>query len=210
MLKLKVLGVEGRNIRDIRPEEVNRIWLKHYDKGVRDHLEYPLIPVYGLLEESAKKYPDKPALIFLGKRITYKKLNELTDRVAGCLHDMGIRRGSRVVIGLPNVPQFAIAYYGILKAGATVVMCNPMYTEREIRYIVENSEAEAGFFLEQLYPRVEKLLDEGKLRKAIICKVEDYLPLPPEILILTQKTEGENSEEERGRILEGSDQARAA
>jgi long-chain acyl-CoA synthetase len=187
MLKLKVLGVEGRNIRDIRPEEVNRIWLKHNDKGVRDHLEYPLIPVYGLLEESAKKYPDKPALIFLGKRITYKKLNELTDRVAGYLHDMGIRKGSRVVIGLPNVPQFAIAYYGILKAGATVVMCNPMYTEREIRYIVENSEAEAGFFLEQLYPRVEKLLDEGRLRKAIICKVEDYLPLPLKFLYSLKK-----------------------
>ncbi|MEG9194814.1 MAG: long-chain fatty acid--CoA ligase [Candidatus Methanoglobus sp.] len=171
-------GSERKSIMELRPEDVERIWIKHYDKGVRDHIDYPVIPLYSLLEESARKYPDKPALIFYGKKITYRELNELTDRVASYLYDLGIRKGSKVVIDLPNIPQYVIAYYGILKAGATVVQCNPLYTEREIRYIVENSEAEAGFFFEPVFPRVEKILNEGRLKKAVICKVEEFLPFP--------------------------------
>ncbi|MDK2877131.1 MAG: long-chain acyl-CoA synthetase [Archaeoglobaceae archaeon] len=180
-------GTEGKTLMELRPEDVEKIWLKHYDKGVRAHIDYPEIPLYALLEESAERYPEKPALIFYGKRITYKELNELTDRVASYLYSIGIRKGSKVLIDLPNLPQYVIAYYGILKAGATVVQCNPLYTEREIRYIIENSEAEAAFLLESLFPRFEKILNEGKLKKAVICKVEDYLPFPLNILYPLKK-----------------------
>ncbi|MEM4280001.1 MAG: AMP-binding protein, partial [Archaeoglobaceae archaeon] len=126
-----MLGVEGKSIMEVRPEEVKRIWVKHYDKGVRDHIDYPEIPLYSLLEESAKKNPNKTALIFYGKKISYKELNELSDRVAGYLYSLGIRKGSKVVLDLPNTPHYVIAYYGVLKTGATVVQCNPLYTERE-------------------------------------------------------------------------------
>ncbi|MEM2119845.1 MAG: long-chain fatty acid--CoA ligase [Archaeoglobaceae archaeon] len=182
-----MLGVEGKSIMEVRPEEVKRIWVKHYDKGVRDHIDYPEIPLYSLLEESAKKNPNKTALIFYGKKISYKELNELSDRVAGYLYSLGIRKGSKVVLDLPNTPHYVIAYYGVLKTGATVVQCNPLYTEREIRYIVENSEAEAGFFIEMVYPRIEKILNEGKLKKAIICKIEDFLPFPLNVLYPLKK-----------------------
>lgn len=182
-----MLGVEGKTIMELRPEEVKRIWVKHYDKGVRDHIDYPEIPLFALLEESAMKYPEKPALLFYGKKISYRELNELSDKVARYLYDLGIRKGSKVVIDLPNTPHYVIAFYGILKVGATVVQCNPLYTEREIRYIVENSEAEAGFFLESIYPRIEKLLNEGKLKKAIICKIEDFLPFPLNFLYPLKK-----------------------
>ncbi|MEM0303068.1 MAG: long-chain fatty acid--CoA ligase [Archaeoglobaceae archaeon] len=180
-------GSAGKTIMELRPEDVEKIWVKHYDKGVRDHIDYPEIPLYSLLEESAKKNPYKHALIFYGRKITYGELNELSDRVAGFLYDQGIRKGSKVIIDLPNLPQYVIAYYGILKAGATVVQCNPLYTEREIRYIIENSESEAGFFFEPIYPRIEKILNEGKLKKVVICKVEDFLPFPLNYLYFFKK-----------------------
>ncbi len=181
------LGVEGKTLMEVDEKEINRFWTKNYDKGVRDHIDYPEIPIYKLLEESAKKYPDKVVLVFFGKKITYKELNELSDRIAAFLMDMGVGKGSRVILDLPNTPHYVIAYYGVLKTGATVVQCNPLYTEREIRYIVDNSEAKMGFFVEFVYPRIKPLLDEGLLEKVIICKIEDYLPFPLNMLYPLKK-----------------------
>ncbi len=182
-----MLGVEGKLITEVDTSEINRIWLKHYDEGVRDHVDYPEIPLYKLLEDSAAKNPDKVALIFFGKKITYRELNELSDRVAAFLYELGVGKGSKVVLDLPNTPHYVIAYYGILKTGATVVQCNPLYTEREIRYIVENSEAEYGFFVEMVYPRIKPLIDEGKIKKAVICKIEEFLPFPLNLLYPLKK-----------------------
>lgn len=182
-----MLGVEGKNIVDVDVKEINRIWTKFYDDGVRDHIEYPEIPLYKLLENSAQKYPDKVALIFFGKKITYRQLDELSDRVANFLYELGVGKGTKVVVDLPNTPHYVIAYYGILKTGATVVQCNPLYTEREIRYILENSEAEYGFFVEMIYPRIKALIDDGKIKKAVICKIEDYLPFPLNLLYPLKK-----------------------
>ncbi len=182
-----MLGVEGKHLTEIDVSEINRIWLKHYDEGVRPNIDYPEVPLYKLLEESARKYPDKPALVFFGKKITYRELDDISDRVASFLKDLGIGKGDRVIVDLPNTPHYAAAYYGILKTGAVVVQCNPMYTEREIRYIVDNSEAEYGFFIEFVYPRIKKLIDEGKLKKVVICKIEDYLPFPLNVLYKFKK-----------------------
>ncbi len=182
-----MLGVEGRTITEIDVKEINRIWTKFYDEGVRDHVDYPEIPLFSLLEDSAKKNPSKTALIFFGKRISYKELDDLSDRVAGFLRDLGVGKGSKVIIDLPNTPHYVAAYYGILKTGATVVQCNPLYTEREIRYILENSEAEYGFFVEMVYPRIKKIVEEGKLKKVVICKIEDFLPFPLNLLYPLKK-----------------------
>ncbi len=182
-----MLGVEGKLLTEVDEREINKIWVKHYDKGVRDHIDYPEIPLYKLLEESAKKNPDKVALIFFGKKITYRELDELSDRVAAFLQDLGVGKGAKVILDLPNTPHYVIAYYGVLKCGATVVQCNPLYTEREIRYIVENSEAEYGFFIEMVYPRIKGLLDDGKLKKVVICKIEDFLPFPLNLLYPLKK-----------------------
>lgn len=97
-----MLGVEGKNIVDVDVKEINRIWTKFYDDGVRDHIEYPEIPLYKLLENSAQKYPDKVALIFFGKKITYRQLDELSDRVANFLYELGVGKGTKVVVDLPN------------------------------------------------------------------------------------------------------------
>jgi len=182
-----MLGVEGKSITEIDVREINRIWLKHYDEGVRPNIDYPEVPLYQILEDSAKKYPEKTALIFLGKKISYRELDETSDRVAAFLKNLGVGKGSRVIVDLPNTPHFVAAYYGILKTGATVVQCNPLYTEREIRYIQENSEAEYGFFVEFVYPRIKNLVAEGRLKKVVICKIEDYLPFPLNILYPLKK-----------------------
>ncbi|MEM0331946.1 MAG: long-chain fatty acid--CoA ligase [Archaeoglobaceae archaeon] len=185
--KLEVLGVENRHLSEISCENINRIWLKHYDKDVRGNINYPEIPLYKLLEDSASKNPEKTALIFFGKKISYRELNELSDRVAGFLKDLGVKKGDRVVVDLPNTPHYVAAYYGILKLGAIVVQCNPMYSTREIGYIIENSGAEHGFFAEFIYPRVSKFIEDGKLKKAIICKMEDFLPFPLNFLYSIKK-----------------------
>ena len=94
-------------------------WLKLYDEGVPPSLEpYPDQPLHEFLEQSARDYPDRPALIFRNNILTYRQLNDLTDQLAAALADLGVEKGDRVAIYMPNSPQFPLAFFGILKAGA--------------------------------------------------------------------------------------------
>jgi hypothetical protein len=98
-------------------EEIKRPWLKKYDPGVPHHIDYPVVPLYHFLEEDARKYPDHVAIIFKGGKITFRQLDELTDRMAAGLAKMGVKKGDRVAILMANCPQFIISYFGILKGG---------------------------------------------------------------------------------------------
>ncbi|WP_048095199.1 AMP-binding protein [Geoglobus ahangari] len=191
-----MLGVEGKLITEIKPEEINRFWTKHYDDGVPENVEIPEIPLYELLDRTAKRLPDKIAIDFLGKRLKYGKLKELSDRVAGFLKSLGVGKGSRVVIDMPNTPHYVIAYYGILKTGATVVQANPLYTERELRHIAENSEARIFFAVENAFPKVYQLKKEGLVDRIIVCRIEDYLPFPLNFLYKFKKEKVEIPEED--------------
>jgi long-chain acyl-CoA synthetase len=109
-----------------------RPWLRNYDKGVPERINYPKEPLFHLLEEAARKYPDRACTIFKGAVISYRAMNEATDRIAAALADMGVKKGDRVGIFMPNTPQFIIAYFGILKAGGVVVATNPaLYAARD-------------------------------------------------------------------------------
>ena len=119
------------------PDE--RPWFKHYPRGVPHHLDYPEVPLYKFLDDSAEKYPDKTALVFYGKRISYKELKGLSDKFASALQNLGIQKGDRVAFLLPNCPQFVIGFWGTLKTGACVVSMNPLYTERELSEILADS-----------------------------------------------------------------------
>jgi len=96
-------------------------WLAHYDKGVPQTIEYPKAPLFHFLEEAARKYPDRACTIFKGAVVTYKEMNAVTDSIAAALVDMGVKKGDRVGMFMPNTPQFVMAYFGILKAGAAYV-----------------------------------------------------------------------------------------
>ncbi|MCD6493803.1 MAG: AMP-binding protein, partial [Archaeoglobaceae archaeon] len=100
-----MLGVEGKNILEVSGNEINKIWIKHYDKGVREHVDYPEIPLFALLENSAKNYPNKIAVDFLGKKISYDELNKMSNKVSSFLKIEGISKGDKVILVLPNTPH---------------------------------------------------------------------------------------------------------
>ena len=111
-----------------------RVWHKHYDANVRPSLAYEDLVLPERLERSAEAYPDAPAILFLGCRLTYRELKEQVDRLATALAALGVTRETRVAIHLPNLPQTVIAYYAVLSLGGQVVMTNPLYVERELEH----------------------------------------------------------------------------
>ncbi|MBS7607959.1 MAG: long-chain fatty acid--CoA ligase [Candidatus Bathyarchaeia archaeon] len=151
-------------------------WYKFYLPGVRKHIDYPEVPLHEFLRTSAQKYPDKTALIYFDGRMTYKELDVLTDKFATALADLGVKKGDRVAIFLPNTPLFVISYYGILKAGAVVTAISPLYKEREVEHQLNDSEAETIVVLDLLYPIVEKVWEKTKLRNVIVGGLKDYMP----------------------------------
>ena len=151
-------------------------WLKLYDKGVPEHLDYPAIPLYGLLEESARKYPDSPCTLFKGAVITYREMNELTDQLAAGIAALGIKKGDRVGIFMPNTPQFVLTFFGILKAGAVVVSVNPLYSGREIIHQVNDAGIEVMFVMSNFYKLVKQTQPDTKIKKIVVSNLKEYLP----------------------------------
>jgi long-chain acyl-CoA synthetase len=160
------------NASEIRP------WHKYYDPQVPPHLTYPRIPLYRLLDETAVKYPTSPCTNFLGKRLTYRQIKELSDRFAAGIRRMGIRKGDRVVLLLPNSPQFIVAYYGLLKAGAVIVPLNPLSAERELEFYLTDSEAGSAITIPLFLNKVASLIDKTPLKHIVCSRLSDSLPFP--------------------------------
>ena len=154
----------------------DRPWFKHYDEGVPQHIDYPKIPVFHFLEESAQKYPDAPCTIFKGAVIRYKEMDELTDRLAGALAALGVKKGDRVGVFMPNTPQFVIAYFGILKAGGVVVATNPLYTPREIEHQVKDAGIEIMIVMSNYYNTIKKVQPQTPIKKVIVTNLKETLP----------------------------------
>jgi len=155
---------------------MERAWYKKWPEGIPKTIPYLEVPLHQLLVDSAQKRPDGAAIVFEGKTITYAALNELTDRFANALEDLGVRKGDKVALFLPNVPQFVIAYYGALKAGATVTPLNPLYKEREAEFQLNNAEAETIVALDILFEVIHNIRSNTKLRNAILTNIKDFLP----------------------------------
>ncbi|MGZ9221164.1 MAG: long-chain-fatty-acid--CoA ligase [Anaerolineales bacterium] len=151
-------------------------WLAHYDKGVPQTIEVPNAPLFYFLEESARKYPDRACTIFKGAVITYKEMNAITDHVAAALVDMGVKKGDRVGIFMPNTPQFVMAYFGILKAGGVVVATNPLYTAHEIEYQASDAGIEVMFVMTNFYNTIKKAQPNTKIKKLIVTNLKEALP----------------------------------
>ncbi|MER3447941.1 MAG: long-chain fatty acid--CoA ligase, partial [Candidatus Dadabacteria bacterium] len=177
-----IVNIEGKSILTATMEE--RIWHRNYDPWVSKALNYPGIPVSKLLENTAEKYPKRDALIFIGERITYSKLLKLSNQFAHSLTDLGVKKGDRVALYLPNTPHIVIAYYGTLKAGAIVVNTNPLYTERELRYQLEDSGANTivTLNLKRTLLNIISVIDKIRLKNIIIGSVDDFLPFPKNLI----------------------------
>jgi long-chain acyl-CoA synthetase len=157
-------------------------WLQMYPKQIPAALEYPPKPVQQYLVSAAENYPDKVAVHFMGKEMTYKKLYEEACIVASYLQGIGISKGDRVAIMLPNTPQSVVGYFAVLMAGGIVVQTNPLYTERELEFQMRDSGAKAIITMDILYPRVSKVMQQTDLQQVIVTAIKDYLPFPKNLV----------------------------
>ena len=171
-----------------------RPWLAHYDKGVPQTIEYPKAPLFHFLEEASRKYPDRACTIFNGAVISYKEMNALSDRMAAALVELGVKKGDRVGIFMPNTPQFVIAYYGILKVGGVVVAVNPTYPPDEVLTPVNDANIEIMFTLTRFYKVLKAVREKSKLKKIIVSNIKEALSPVMRILftLLKEKKGGDH------------------
>ena len=152
-----------------------RPWLKFYPEGVPANVEIPERSLPEVFDEVTSKYSDKTAIIFYGNRISFRRLREDVDRFATALYELGIEKGDKVALYLLNSPQFVIAYFGALKAGAMLTPISPVYTSVEVKYQLEDSEAKSVVCQDFLYDNVERTGVE--LNNVILTSIGEYLPI---------------------------------
>jgi len=155
-------------------------WIKSYPKGVRWDAELPLMPVQQLLDDAVKRWPDKPAIEFMGRTLTYREFGALADKAAKGFQQLGVGPGVHVGLYLPNTPHYPIAFFGVLKAGGTVVNYSPLDAERVLAHKVEDSETDFLVTLDMtvLYPQMARLLGASRLKKLIVGNLSDYAAHP--------------------------------
>jgi long-chain acyl-CoA synthetase len=157
---------------------MERPWLKHYDPGVPQHLEYPHLPLYHLLDDSAAREPDRPCASFFGRRLSYRALKDASDRFAAALQRLGVAPGDRVGLLLPSAPSFIVAYYGALKVGAVVVALNPLANPHELTSHLRDSGAETLVTIPLFLTTVAELRQRAGLRRIIAARLADWMPFP--------------------------------
>ena len=162
---------------------MEKTWFKSYAGGIPKNLDYEKITVSDALRKTAAEYPDKTALIFLDAKITYKKLNDMVNSFATALIDMGVKPGDKVAMLLPNMPQIVAASYGAWRAGAVVVMNNPLYTDHELEYQLNNSESTVLVTMDLLAPRMIALRPKTEVKKIIVAHIRDHLGFPKKQLL---------------------------
>jgi long-chain acyl-CoA synthetase len=179
-------------------------WLAHYDSGVPSHLEYPRVPVFDFLDRGARLSPKRTCIISKDEVYTYRQVADLSDRIAASLLALGLGRGDRVGLFMPNSPEFILAYFGILKAGGVVVAINPLYTPPEIARQARDAGLEVLIAAGALYERLQKTRAESGLRRVVVTG--DVVPqtgdLRFDMLTAEQaKTAGRSKKSSTGRAL---------
>ncbi|MDP5276695.1 long-chain-fatty-acid--CoA ligase [Chengkuizengella axinellae] len=166
----------------------NYPWSKFYPAEIQTHLDYPDYRVTDYLKMTAEQYPNNKAIHFFGKEMSFQELLSRSYQVANGLKDIGVKKGDRVALMLPNIPQFVYSYFGILFAGGIVVQTNPLYVERELEYHFSNSGAKVIICLDLVYPRVKAVKEQAGLEHIITTSIPDALPTVKKLLYpLVQK-----------------------
>src|SRR6266446_6113741 len=153
-----------------------RPWLRHYQQGVPAELEIPDRPLTWLLDQTVSHHAGHTAFIYYGTKLSYAQFSSLANRFATGLQRLGIKKGDRVAIALPNIPQYPIAFYGALRAGAVIVPTNPLYTEREMQHQLADSGARFIVMLDMFYPVVRAVRTNTALEQIILTSPADFLP----------------------------------
>lgn len=153
-------------------------WLANYDEGVPHSLEpYPDRTLIDYLHEASAKWGDRPALLFKGASVSYRRLDKDSDAFASALHTLGVRAGDRVGICLPNCPQFLVAEFAAWKIGAIACPFNPTYTERETLDALHATGAETVIVLNRFYDKIKSVQPHTSVKRVVTTGIKDYLPL---------------------------------
>ena len=155
-----------------------RVWHTFYDEGILASLPYIDVSLYQMFEDITRKYPKNTAIIFMGKRISYKEFYTYVVNLSTSLASLGIGKGDRVALVLPNCPQTLISYYAVLRLGGIVVPTNPLYTEREMEHQFKDSGTETVITLDMMYPMVKALRKRSGIRTVIVTSIADFLKFP--------------------------------
>jgi long-chain acyl-CoA synthetase len=152
-------------------------WLAHYDSDVRQSIApYPDKTLVDYLDGLARDHPKETALLFKGSTMSYGQLDRESTAFAAALSDLGVGKGDRVAVLLPNCPQFFVAEFGIWKVGAIVVAVNPTYSERELEQVLESTQAETVVALTPFYKRVKTVQGRSGVKRVIATSIKEYLP----------------------------------
>ncbi|WP_322494664.1 long-chain fatty acid--CoA ligase [Chloroflexus sp.] len=173
---------------------MDKIWLSYYEPGVPQSLTYPEITLSDMLNNSAKTYADHTATNFVlryllggrftvGSKLTYRQLNEKVDRMATALYQLGVRKGDRVAVMLPNSPHYIITFFACMRLGAIVVNTNPTYTGRELQHQLHDSGAETIVLLNLFWPRLREVRAETPVKRVIVAHIFDTLGFPSNLLV---------------------------
>jgi len=165
-------------------------WIKSYPPGVRWDAEIPLTPVQQILEESASKWPNNPAVDFMGRKISYSELDDLANRAANGLQKLGVKPGVHVGLYLPNTPHYLVGLFGVLKAGGTVVNYSPLDAAKELEHKIEDSRTDFLITLDMasLYPQMAAMLSKTRLKKLIVGNLGEMSAQPDAVNAQMQAT----------------------
>jgi long-chain acyl-CoA synthetase len=190
--------MEENGVIDTKP------WLKYYDEGVPPSMDYPPVPIDRLLADSAAQHPEQPALIFggrvgsriLDRSISYQQLDEGVNQFAASLQRLGVSKGDRVAILMPNCPQFVIAFFGTMRAGGIAVPCNFLYSADEIERQLNDAGTQIAAVLSPFYGKVCSIRAKTPLRHVVVANVKDYFPAFLRLLfsLAKEKKEGHRVE----------------
>ncbi len=153
----------------------NRPWQRHYDYNVPMSIRYPRVPAHYFLNIPAGNFPNKPATNFFGSEITFWELRQQILRMANALGEMGVKKGDRIGVHLPNCPQYIIAYYAALNLGAVVVNLNPMYTVDELKALISDTGVSTLFTFDRVLPNIRPLCQEVDIARVVVTRVTDYI-----------------------------------
>jgi long-chain acyl-CoA synthetase len=169
-------------------ESAERAWLRAYDPGVPFEVEVPDAPLPALLSASAARVPNRTAIRFFGRSVTYRELDEAVNRFANALIGLGVSQGDRVALFMPNCPQMVIAYYGGLRAGAVIVPCSPLYVEAELEHQLADAQASVIVCLSALFGRVQAVRSRVPgLRHVLVTNIKEYFPTRLRLLFTLAK-----------------------
>jgi len=180
-------------------QSMERPWLNFYEEGVPHSIEVPELTLGELFSEAVTESPEHQAVSFFGKKFSYRTLGLQVEQFAHALSELGVKKGDRVAILLPNIPQYPVVHFGALKIGAILVPTNPLYVERELTYQLVDSGAETIVTLDSFYSKIANIKSETSLKRIIVTRLQEYLPATLKLIYpIKSFIEGNRSKVEYG------------